>query len=83
MSGILNESTNTQQYTPAVMINGPYTIMYPPPTILLVNRPMLYDMEINSQRFFNHASLMQRIVIEIIIGKLWNIILMYCIDSKD
>lgn len=31
MSGILNEGTNTQQYTPAAMINGPYTVMRPPP----------------------------------------------------
>jgi len=78
MSGILNESTNTQQYTPAVMINGPYTIMCPPSTVPPVNRPMLYDGETNSQRFFNHASLMRRIVIEIIIiGNLWNIILLY------
>lgn len=74
MSGILNESTNTQQYTPAVMINGPYTIMCSPSTILPDNRPMLYDRETNSQRFFKHASLMW-IVIEIIIEKLWNILL--------
>lgn len=38
MSGILNESTNTQQYTPAVMINGPYTIMCPPPPLIRPTR---------------------------------------------
>jgi len=56
MSGILNESTNTQQYTPAAMINGPYTIMRPPHPSSVV-RPEAYDGETNSQRFFDHVSL--------------------------